>query len=685
MIAEVAFPIPLHQTFSYYIPPAMQAVVSPGMRVKASFGPRQLTGVVVKVRWKLESDAQRKIKNLHSVVDSSPFYNRELMELSEWMSRKWGSPIGEVISAFFPPALSSGRIFSPDVSSDSAGGFAPAEEKLNSSSIAGLPVVLTPGQEEAVAEVKSIIHSGECGSVLVFGASATGKTEIYIRAIKEAVACSRQALFLLPDIAIIEQFLREILMNFSGDIVAVWHSRIGMAGRMKLWPEIASGRKRIILGVRSACMLAFKDLALAVVDEEQDESYKQEDSIPHYHARDVVLWRAQRHNCAVILGSAAPSLETYHGAINGRHKLLRLPEKVSQIKDSAEIVVVDRKKYPGCVFSPVMAEKLKKAVENKGQAIVIMNRRGYAGPLVCLSCGWTAVCPDCESALIVHNEVSAGDLLLCHRCSQKFPLVPACPSCNNRIFRRSSGGTQKAEHEIRVLMQDCKIIRLDGDSSRKVSGEGRAAYKKFSSLEAQVLIGTRFVSRGYHFPNVTFAGVVDADTEMRSFDFRGAEKTFQMISQAAGRVARAHRPGEVVVQTYFPENEVFSCLREGGYEAFAERELAMRRKFGYPPFGSLLRCVVSAKKESGARQAADEISAGLSEAKETMGLTPPGNFSILGPVPCPLKKISGSYRYHFLVKSASENNIILCAQRLRKSDIAKTAKIRVFIDPFNFR
>lgn len=671
MIAEVAFPVPLHKNFHYKIPPDMRSSLKAGMRVKAPFGKRRLVGVVAQLHDNVPESLSVRLKEIESVVDPLPLYGPELMELAVWMSAQWNSPVGDVLSALLPACAS------PGAAADSS-------QPCNPAAVSRAAFELTQGQKSVLDSLRPMLGSSSFEAALLFGASVTGKTEVYIRLIREVLSGEGQALFLVPDIALTEPFLNEILSRFDPALTAQWHSRMTFSARRLAWAEIASGKKRVVLGTRSACLLPFAGLRLAVVDEEQDESYKQEDSSPNYHARDVVMWRARRHGALAVLGSATPSLESYQAAVSGKWRLLRLTERVSAVKSFPAVTVVDRRKEPGKLISGLMAQRLKAALERKEQAILLVNRKGYSGAFVCLNCGWFMRCERCGSVMGVYRE-DGVQILVCRRCARKAASPEKCPECSNRIFRQPGEGTQKVEHEIREIAPDAGILRLDADTSKKVSGEGRRAYKRFSASAADILVGTRIVSRGYHFPNVTFVGIIDADTELHSPDFRAAEKTVQLLCQAGGRAGRADKPGEIVIQSLDPGNYAFADIVSGDYEKFARHELEIRSQLGYPPFRRLLRCVVSSRNEKLSAEASEELTLSLNSALETAGLLSSESAEILGPVPCQRRKIAGWSRHHFIVKTLTADGAAFCIEHLRNAVVPGGVKIKLATDPYDFR
>ncbi|MFH1618935.1 MAG: primosomal protein N' [bacterium] len=674
MIAEIAFPVPLFRTFHYKVPSSLLPGLQPGMRVTAQLGWRRLTGIVISVAETSPGIPPEKLKDLEKVLDPYPLYGAELMELAGWIAARWSTPVGQVLSALMPSAACT-----------------PQQESAASLPAQSLPETagrfeLSLSQKAALETLIPMLHSGTHGRQLLFGASVTGKTEIYIRLIREVLKGEGQAVFLIPDIALTEPFLDEILASFAHALTVCWHSRMTVSARKKAWAGVACGSKRLILGTRSACLLPFKKLRLAVVDEEQDESYKQEESEPYYHARDVLAWRTRRHNALLLLGSATPSLETYRAASAGETGLIRMTDRVLSVKEFPKVTMVDRKTEPKKLISDELALRLKTILEQGEQAILLINRRGYSLSYSCLNCGWFVRCPACSAGMALHRgSEKAEEFLLCHRCGKKNILPEKCPRCADRIFKQPGAGTQKVEQEIRKLFTGIRAVRLDADSSRKVSGEGRRAYRRFAEGDADILIGTRCVSRGYHFPRVTLVGVLDADTELHTPDFRAAERTVQMLCQAGGRAGRAEKPGELLVQTFEPDNYAFSCLSGGDYEKFANKELDIRKQLGYPPFRKLLRCVVSSRNEKTAVSACETLSDILENLFGASGTPVSGQGELLGPAPCQIGKSRGMFRHHVIIKAATWKGIEACSAAIKSAKLPKGVRIKTLVDPCDFR
>ncbi|MDD5630051.1 MAG: primosomal protein N', partial [Elusimicrobia bacterium] len=440
------------------------------------------------------------------------------------------------------------------------------------------------------------------------------------------------------------------------------------------WLAIRRGRARVVVGARSAALLPFCDLRLAVLDEEQDESFKQEGQSPLYHARDVVLHRARACGAVTVLGSATPSLETWQAVKRGEALLVDMPQRVSS---AAKPKVTLLPLPPGRAIAPELLASIRERLARREQTILLVNRRGYATVVMCCKCGWVDRCPSCGVAKIQHEDASGAFILRCHHCTRQSPLPAHCPQCANPGLRVMGTGTQKVVAELRRFVPGARVLRMDRDTLSERGGD-RRLYETFRRGEADILVGTKLVAKSFHFPQVTLVGVVDADTMLHMPDFRSSERTMQILAQVAGRSGRADKPGEVVLQTLQPEHIAVRGALQGDYAAFADQELALRRELGYPPFSGLVRLVWSGKDEAAVAEAAAAAVAGLREALCACG------HEVVGPAAAVLPKAGGRFRYHALVKVAEPAaNLDAVLARLQECPCPKSLRLHVNVDPYD--
>ncbi|MFA6318377.1 MAG: primosomal protein N', partial [Elusimicrobiota bacterium] len=586
LIAEVAFPVPIHNTYHYLVPDALRGVAA-GCRVRATFGPRLLTGTVLSV---FDGEPGRPLKPLAAVVDASPVLSAEMLDTARWMSRRYGAAIGESARCLLPPFIrpvvpapgAPGDPKRPSGVSLGTGGEGAAPAAPGDGTDA--PFELTEGQKESVAALLERMRSRAHEVALLFGVPASGKTEVYLRLLREAVNGGGQALFMLPEISLTGPFFEEFRSRL-GVPVALWHSRLGSRERSLAWSGLASGSVQVVVGARSSALLPFKDLRLVVVDEEQDESFKQESPPPYYHAREVVVQRARSHGALVVLGSATPSMETCQLALDGGARLLVMRERV--LCKSTPTVSVCPKPAGELCISRALLDKLRERRERGEQSILLVNRRGFSTLVMCGKCGWVDRCVSCGVARIRHQEPDNGFLMRCHHCGRSSPVLTACAKCGNAALWVAGTGTQKVVAELKEAIPGVKALRMDRDTLKE-SAADRRILADFRAGRAEVLVGTKLVAKSFHFPSVTLVGVVDADTMMHMPDFRASERTMQLLLQVAGRSGRGDKPGEVLIQTSHPDLARLGASTFCDYEDFARRELAARRDLAYPPFSALI-------------------------------------------------------------------------------------------------
>ncbi|HEX4412816.1 MAG TPA: primosomal protein N', partial [Lacipirellulaceae bacterium] len=504
---------------------------------------------------------------------------------------------------------------------------------------------LNPDQVQALATIRAALAAAKHETILIHGVTGSGKTEVYIQAIEDVVRFGRQAILLVPEISLTPQTVGRFRARF--DRVAVLHSHLSDVERHEHWRRIARGEVEVVVGARSAIFAPTPHLGLIVLDEEHESSFKQE-TAPRYHARDVAVRRAADQNVPLVLASATPSLESWIRAQRGEYRLVDMPRRVLDLPMPIVRTIdlrneIHNKTSRGAISRP-LHRAMEEALREGGQVILLLNRRGHSTHIQCPSCGHTVVCPSCDLALTFHRNNSTA---VCHYCDYQIPSPNACPKCNFAGIRFSGVGTQKLEAEVRARFPSHPCVRMDTDSMR-ARGSHEEALTGFREGRHHILLGTQMIAKGLDFPNVTLVGVVNADTAMHLPDFRAAERTFQLVTQVAGRTGRGSKGGRVLVQTLSPNAPAIMAAINHDLPGFATQELPERETFGYPPFASMVRLVIRGGSERTTLAFADELADRLRKAGEPQ--TPP--VRVLGPAPAPMAKLRDKFRFQIQLQSA---------------------------------
>ncbi|MFF2887955.1 primosomal protein N' [Paenibacillus sp. NPDC057967] len=522
------------------------------------------------------------------------------------------------------------------------------------------PLPLMDGQQAVFDRIIGSLNEGEGRTMLLHGVTGSGKTEVYLQSIQYCLEQGRQAIVLVPEISLTPQMVERFKGRF-GDAVAVLHSRLSSGERFDEWRKIRSKRAEVAIGARSAIFAPFDRIGLIIIDEEHESSYKQEES-PKYHARDVAVRRAKHHGATVILGSATPSMESYAAAkrpisqsSGAASALLPMPERVGG-RPMPEVEIVDmREELRGgnrSMFSRKLHAKLQDRLERGEQAVLLLNRRGYSTFVMCRSCGHTASCPHCDISLTYHQKTR---VLRCHYCGHAEQAPAECPACSSEHIRYFGTGTQRVEEELAKLFPGIRVIRMDVDTTTEKHAHEKLL-KRFGERQADVLLGTQMVAKGLDFPYVTLVGVIAADTSLHLPDFRAAEKTFQLLTQVAGRAGRHELEGEVVIQTYTPEHYAITTAQQHDYVAFISEELRHRSVMGYPPYCRLVLVTMSHEQLPLLVSVSSRFAAELKELAEHEGLLAPlGSglpraLEVLGPVASPIARMKDRYRFQCVIK-----------------------------------
>jgi primosomal protein N' (replication factor Y) len=545
-------------------------------------------------------------------------------------------------------------------------------DRLPSKSRAG-EHALTGAQRRALASIEEAIENGDFRAAVLYGVTGSGKTEVYLRAADRALRRGRSVLVLVPEIALTPR-LAALLRDWFGETVAILHSALGSGERRDEWWRIRHGEARVVVGARAAVLAPVENLGLVVVDEEHESSYKQ-DEVPRYNARDVAIVRARNDRAVVVLGSATPSLESYTHAVEGRYELLSLPERISE-RPLASVELVDMRRVardegPETIVSGVLRETIAERLGSGEQAMVLLNRRGYAGQLVCRKCGLALYCKECSVAMTLHREAT---LAVCHYCGLGRKTPSRCETCGGEYLKQTGYGTERVEELLRQLFPGSSIARMDRDTMRR-KGSHEALLARFEAHEIDVLVGTQMLAKGHDFPSVTLVGVLAADSGLGAPDFRAAERTFQLLTQVAGRAGRGELSGRVLIQTFAPEHYSLQFAQAQDYPGFYETERKFRSALLYPPVVSLVNLVVEgrsmAEATSLSRRAASWISRNA-----------PEGVKVLGPAFAVRSKLAGRHRCQILLKFGKRHHPrVRAAIRAILTDEALARAMTVDVDP----
>ncbi|HAD81361.1 MAG: primosomal protein N' [Candidatus Edwardsbacteria bacterium RIFOXYD12_FULL_50_11] len=779
--ADVALSIPQGRCFTYLIPGHL-TVDGAGIRVRVPLGKREAIGYVVH----LKETCDFPVKPILEVIDIKPVISRELLELTEWVSKYYRCGWGEAIRAALPPGMDAKQLRMVWLNGNYSGQipaepmldhiiekgsvshqyllkkFAPSAEKgieeycrmgllfsepvwqkariavrkerwlsgrspadktslklskgqaelldlveqkgavppsaikskrpaalrLVALGLAGwewrekfrgqeeqgwaeedAEVTLNAEQQQVLDSVSRDINSRMFSVNLISGVTSSGKTEIYLKTAERALAQGRQVLILVPEIGMTSQMLHRVRSRLGQ--VAVWHSEMGSGERYDAWRAVRRGDFRVVVGTRSAVFTPFDDLGLIVVDEEHDACYKQSDLAPLYHARDLAIIRARKSGAVVLMGSATPSVESYYKARMGKFKLFRLEKRVGSA-DLPMVEVVDLKKLPreDRLISPLLGREIGACLQAGRQAMILLNRRGFAPYLQCGKCGSLITCPNCSVSLTYHRS---GESVLCHYCGYQARLPEACPACGSLMLEHRGYAIQRLEAELKNVFPKGRISRMDADTTGR-KGEHHRILQDFLSGGSQILLGTQMISKGHHFPNVSLVGIINLDDILGLPDFRAAERAFQLMVQMAGRAGRGRHPGKVVIQTRMPDNPVVKWCRENDYYSFAEHELAGREECGYPPHRHLALLTFTSGSQADLEDFADSVAEKIKSGA--------GRAEVLGPAPAPLAKIKGRFRWQLMLKAGSPSEIKKALEGIASGRNEKI-RLSVDIDPVN--
>jgi len=729
-IAEVVVNLSLDRGFDYEIPVSLRGHVSVGARVRVPFGRKgHRVGFVVSLK---EKSAFPDLKLIIDVEGKRAQIPPSLIRLAEWIARYYCCSREQAVRAMLPAVVRTGKIrrkkqrfarLNPDVDlaerlpilekrapkqaavlkllvrvGASSVSFLLGEAKAGASVVKRLadegliliedrhvdrdpfagdvilpsaPLELYPEQESAVATIEASLVAEEARVILLHGVTGSGKTEIYLQAIQVCLERGKEAIVLVPEIALTPQTTDRFRSRF-GDTVSVLHSRLSDGERFDEWTKIHEGRTQIVVGARSALFAPFRKLGLIVVDEEHENTYKQ-DEAPRYQARDVAVVRGRMENATVVLGSATPSLESYYNCRVGKYVLAEMPSRVDSRRLPA-VEVVDMRveatlRGGARIFSRRLTDLIRERLESGDQTILFLNRRGYATQMLCTECGYVAQCEDCSTAFTYHRGV---ERLCCHLCGRILPAPQRCPQCGDSEIRYTGLGTEKVETVARKLFPKATIGRMDSDTMTRKHSH-KHMLDAFRAGRVQILIGTQMIAKGLHFPNVTLVGIIFADLGLHLPDFRAGERTFQLLTQVAGRAGRGEVPGRGIVQTYTPYHPALEFALGHDFVGFYEEELPVRQALDFPPVTHMaimhFRSEDEGKASAAAERFAERLSGCLAEAVQ-----------MIGPMPAPIAKVRRRYRYQITLRGGSTLPLIRLLREFSLQANREEREVDVYVD-----
>lgn len=790
-IAKVIVDVPasmVNQTFDYYIPEKFQEMLRPGMRVIIPFGPRKITGIVIK---RMEKSEFPNLKEIIDVLDLIPVLSDELLHLGKWLANETFSLYITTYQAMLPqvlkakyekevvrtsekpiqelldPALLDKDRMSYDEAIQLFGYkklqtyveegiftiqyrvkskeskrfktiFKPVDRETLSEAMIDLPkhalrqqeiiqffidhpkpieqselfqqlnitrqnlrplfeknlieeekvevyrnpyegefektehLSLTEEQQQAIEPIIDTIDHEEHRTFLLHGVTGSGKTEIYLQAIDQVIQRGKEAIVLVPEIALTPQMVKRFKGRF-GSNVAVLHSGLSIGEKYDEWRKVLRKEVQVVVGARSAIFAPFENLGIIIIDEEHETTYKQEET-PRYHARDVAIKRGEYNRCPVVLGSATPSLESYARGVKGVYHLLTMKKRTNEkAMPAVEVIDMRDELHAGnrTMFSRLLIDEIKGCLERKEQVVLLLNRRGYSTFALCRDCGHVEQCPNCDISLTYHKR---QNVLKCHYCAFETQMPLSCPNCQSNLFRYFGTGTERVEESLTKILPEARVIRMDVDTTRR-KGAHERLLKKFANQEADILLGTQMIAKGLDFENVTLVGVLAADSMLHLPDFRSSERTFQLLTQVSGRAGRHELEGKVIIQTYTPDHYSIKFASNYHYLAFFEHEMKIRRTFAYPPYFYLVLFTISHENEQKAYEVAQKMRTILEST-----LNPRARTIVLGPSPSPIARMKNRYRFQLLIKYRHEPQLHAIINDMMEQLTEERKEVQIIID-----
>ncbi len=725
--AKVIPALPFDQPFDYRI--QEHHAVQPGAIVLIPFGKRECPGVVLEISTTTHTP-EEKIKPISSVASLPPF-SKAHRDWLTWVASYTLSPLGSILALTLsnnelltPPKPAVGYQLHPappakarwteqrqqvktyleqqsepatlqSLSQQTGISYAVIhqmyqqhllqEVPMPSAKIApatqpARPITLSASQQKIADQLLAITTSNTYSTTLLHGITGSGKTEIYCHAIAKALEDPHaQILILLPEIILTTQLIQKLEERFAGTPLTLWHSALTPATRKKHWHQVNTGQARLIIGARSALFLPFSNLSMIIIDEEHDPSLKQEEGVC-YHARDMAIARAHQEGFPVILSSATPSVETLQNAQDDKYHYLQLRERFGPA-ELPKIHAIDLRKNPPASqqwLSPPLRHALKETLAAKEQALLYLNRRGYAPLVLCRSCGFRFQSPDSSAWMVLHQPRNAPPYLQCHHSGVRIPLPTHCPECDaEESFVPCGPGVERLSEEVRQLFPDANILTMTSDSVASPS-QAKAHIEAIQSGEVDIIIGTQMVAKGHHFPALTLVGIVDADLGLEGSDPRAGERTLHLLHQVSGRAGRAEAPGRVFLQTYMPDHPVMQAMLQGQDHAFMQAEISRRKAGHLPPFSRMIALILSGSKESEVREASQQLVRALRQ-------TLPNEIHLLGPAPAPMLMLRGRIRYRMLVVAPKHlRPQTYLKPWLKTLKLPHTMRLKIDVDPQSF-
>jgi primosomal protein N' (replication factor Y) len=606
-----------------------------------------------------------KLKRITEIIDEDVIITDEILHLSKYLSENYLCSLGEAISCAIPTGMQKGKRAKKSKEKS-------AEHISQECPIYKIPPSLTDSQTLAFNSISKSISENRHQKFLLYGVTASGKTEVYLNIIEFVLSLNKSSIMLIPEIALSAQFSDIVLQRF-GNRVGLWHSNISAIEKYRVFKAALNGEIKIMLGARSAIFAPFKDIGAIIIDEEHEHTYKQEQK-PSYDAREIAFWRGAYHNAAVILGSATPSLESFTDALEKKITLIEMPHRIDnrQMPEIKILSLKDKPRFGGLLLSETVSA-LSRTLKNKEQAIVLINRRGFSTSVMCKKCQQVYQCPNCSVSMVHHGN---PDILKCHYCgaAQNFPIT--CPNCKSREFLVFGVGAQKVEDELKKLFPKSKILRLDGDTASQ-KGMYEKAYKGIMNEEYDVLLGTQMIAKGFDFAKISLVCVIDADTSLYLPDFKSVEKTFQLITQVSGRCGRGDTAGNVIIQTSHPNHYAIEYAQKYDFYSFYKKEIEHRKALFYPPFCDIAKITVRNKDEDKTLDEIEHLFSFCSAFSQQNSLS----VQLLGPVQSYVKKMNNIYRMHIIMKGKKSEILKIGANISLYSKLFSNSQIIIEIMP----
>ena len=536
---------------------------------------------------------------------------------------------------------------------------------------------LTEEQQNAFNKIDETINNNENKEFLLYGVTGSGKTEIYLQLIEKIIQKNKTAIVLVPEISLTPQMVERFIARFGQEKIAVLHSKLSIGERYDQWNKIKNGECKIVIGARSAIFAPIQNLGLIIIDEEHDSSYKSETN-PRYNAKELAGYMAKKNNIPLVLGSATPDISTYYKAENNKIEMLKLTKRANE-SNLPKVDVIDLREELAngnrSILSRKLYEEIEKNLKDKKQTILFLNRRGYSTFVMCRDCGYTVKCKNCNITMTYHIKTNK---LKCHYCGHEEKNLTECPECHSKNIKYFGTGTQRLEEDINKIFPEATTIRMDIDTvTRKNSHE--EILNKFKNDNIDILIGTQMVVKGHHFPNVTLVGVIAADSSLYIEDYRANERTFQILTQVAGRAGREKLPGRVIIQTYNPDNFAIECSKKQNYDEFYETEIELRKQLKYPPFCDIISIGLTDTDNNKIKNVSERLYNNISRTIKNEKM----DFNIYKPLPCPIDKIKNKYRWRIILKGKLNNKIIDIINKSIEQVNSKTTRIIVDTNPTN--